>query len=321
MREELKASVVLVCCNFSLKFTLYSYYRVTVYRNISLGLSMRLILNSVKIFVITTLLTGFLIVQFNSSASASVLENQNMMVYTTDADTLSFSRGFNPGFNPAPNSVLNKAPKFSSPAIASVLENQRQVYTATAIDSDSADKLTFSIHSGPDQNAFSIDATSGELTLINAADFEAPSDANADGIFEVTLNVDDGNGGSDQLALTLSIEDVSQLNLNVSYPTPNANLGGAVAFTSVTGFIEDLEDGRVLGSDIESVSVRVNGQEANIEPLVRQSHVVRWRIQLPVSAATPKDNVIPLSIELRDRRPYHESIYDQHTYQQINLYF
>jgi len=107
--------------------------------------------------------------------------------------------------------IGTNAPQFSSPATASFDENQ---------------------------SAFSIDSASGALTLSNAADFEAPSDANVDGVFEVMLNVDDGNSASDQLALTLSVEDVSQLTLSVSYPTPNANLGGDVAFTSVTGFIE-----------------------------------------------------------------------------------
>ena len=191
---------------------------------------------------------------------------------------------------------VNEATSFTSASAANVDENTSGVvYTATATDLD-GDNLTFSINSSADQSAFSIDGASGELTLTNAADFEAPSDGNTDGVYDIILNVDDGNGASDQLALTLTVEDVTQLALKVSYPTPNANLGGDVAFTSVTGFIEDLEDGEVLESDIDFVSV--NSQAADIELPTPQDNVVRWRTQLPVTAV-PHENT--LDIELLDR--------------------
>jgi len=207
---------------------------------------------------------------------------------------------------------VNNAPQFSSPASASFAENQSSaVYTATAIDADN-DTLTFSISGGADQSAFSIDSASGALTLNNAADFEAPSDANADNVFEVTLKVDDGNSGSDQLALTLTIEDVTQLAVNVSYPTPNANLGGGVEFTSVTGVIEDLEDGEVLASDIDFVSV--NSQGADIELPTPQDNVVRWRTQLPLTAIPDGT----LDIELLDRSNNSQQI-NQLLFNQANI--
>jgi Big-like domain-containing protein len=190
---------------------------------------------------------------------------------------------------------INEAPSFTSASTANVDENTSGlVYTATATDAD-GDDLTFSISGGADQGAFSIDGSSGELTLTTAADFEAPSDANTDGVYEVTLNVEDDTGSSDQLALALTVEDVTQLQFKVSYPTPNANLGGDVEFTSVTGVIEDLEDGEVLESDINFISV--NGQGADIELPTAQDNTTRWRTQLPVTT-TPNSNT--LNIELAD---------------------
>ena len=182
----------------------------------------------------------------------------------------------------------NGAPQFSSAATASVDENQSGVvYTALASDSD-GDTITFSISGGNDQAAFSIDSTSGAVTLLNAADFEAPSDANADGVFELTLSVEDGNGGSDQLALTLSVEDIAELTLQVSYPTPNANLGGDVTQTSVAGFLEDPEDGEALLSDVDFV--RVNGVVASLE---QDGNRVLWRTQVPVTS-TPSQNTLEI---------------------------
>ena len=89
---------------------------------------------------------------------------------------------------------------------------------------------------------------------MSAADFKAPSDANADNSYEVTVEVSDGNDGSDQLALSVIINDVSQLALHVFYLTPNANLGGGVT-ASATGFVEDKEDGEELESDVNFISV------------------------------------------------------------------
>ena len=44
-------------------------------------------------------------------------------------------------------------------------------------------------------------ASTGVLTFNTAPDFETPTDANTDGVYEVTVQVDDGNGGLDTQAL------------------------------------------------------------------------------------------------------------------------
>jgi Bacterial Ig domain/Cadherin domain/PQQ-like domain len=234
------------------------------------------------------------------SANGDFTYRPNAGFVGTDSFTITASDGVNEIAATITLNVLevippNEAPSFTSASTANVDENTSGVvYTATATDAD-GDDLTFSISGGADQGVFSINAASGQLTLTNPADFEAPSDANTDGIYEVTLNVEDGNGASDQLALALTVVDVTQLQFKVSYPTPNANLGGDVEFTSVTGVIEDLEDGEVLESDINFISV--NGQGADIELPTAQDNTTRWRTQLPVTT-TPNSNT--LNIELAD---------------------
>ena len=185
-----------------------------------------------------------------------------------------------------------QAPAFTSVGSVSVDENiSGLIYTATASDAN-GDPLVFSL-SGADAAAFSLDASSGALSLLNAADFEAPADANADGVYDITLSVDDGNNGSDQLALSITVNDVTQLALQVSYPPPGGNLGGGVSFTSVAGLLEDREDGEVLASDIDAV--RVNGQTAEIQFPDATGNPVRWRTRVPVTTV-PNNNTLEIAL-------------------------
>lgn len=159
----------------------------------------------------------------------------------------------------------NEAPSITSATTVNVNEDTDGViYTATASDTE-GNSLSFSVSSGADQDAFSIDSATGELSFTSAVDFEAPSDANADNTYEVTIEVSDG---SDQLDLRVTVNDVSQLALHVYYPTPNTSLGGVTA-TSVVGFTENLEDSEVLESDIRFIGVNV--QEATIELQTNQA--------------------------------------------------
>jgi hypothetical protein len=90
-----------------------------------------------------------------------------------------------------------------------VTENQTNVTTVTATDVDlPPDTLIFSIMGGADAALFSVNASSGVLTFNTAPDFEAPSDANTDGVYEVTVQVDDGNGGTDTQFLAITATDL-----------------------------------------------------------------------------------------------------------------
>ena len=72
----------------------------------------------------------------------------------------------------------------------SVQENQTSAFTVSASDPD-GDTLTYSI-SGNDVSQFTI-STSGVVEFVNAPDFENPSDANSDNIYEVTVTVSDSS--------------------------------------------------------------------------------------------------------------------------------
>lgn len=107
---------------------------------------------------------------------------------------------------PTPPTTLpptNRAPQFTSPATASVIENSSgTVYTAAASDAD-GDAVTFSIAGGPDAGAFTL--TGANLVFRGPPDFERPTDSDRDNVYNVTLGVSDGRGGTSNLALSVTV--------------------------------------------------------------------------------------------------------------------
>jgi glucose/arabinose dehydrogenase len=93
----------------------------------------------------------------------------------------------------------NRPPSFTSPASVSVAENSSgTIYTATATDPDGG-ALSYSLAGGADQAAFRISGT-GALSFVGTPDFEAPTDANGDNVYQVDIRADDGS-----LTATLSL--------------------------------------------------------------------------------------------------------------------
>ncbi|WP_162560038.1 peroxidase family protein [Methylotetracoccus oryzae] len=90
--------------------------------------------------------------------------------------------------------VENSAPTFTSDPAPALDENTTFVTTVTAVDTDvPAQTLSYVIAGGADAGLFQIDATTGDLSFIDAPDFETPGDADGDNLYEVTVAVDDGS--------------------------------------------------------------------------------------------------------------------------------
>ena len=91
-----------------------------------------------------------------------------------------------------------------------VVENTTIVATLSAIDADSGQTLTYSIAGGADAGLFSINPSTGALSFTAAPDFEAPADAGANNVYDVTVQVSDGAGGTDTQALAVAIANVNE---------------------------------------------------------------------------------------------------------------
>lgn len=91
-------------------------------------------------------------------------------------------------------------------AAPTVTENTTAVTTYATSDVDDGDTLSAITLSGEDAALFQYVAATGAVEFRTAPDFEDPTDANRDGIYNVTINVTDNNGatGSQSIAVTVA---------------------------------------------------------------------------------------------------------------------
>jgi Ca2+-binding RTX toxin-like protein len=94
-------------------------------------------------------------------------------------------------------------------AIIVLPENSSDITTVTATDPNLAQALHYTILSGDDAGQFTLDSHTGALSFASAPDFEAPTDNNADNVYEVTVCVDDRAGGSDTQAIAVAVTNVA----------------------------------------------------------------------------------------------------------------
>jgi hypothetical protein len=102
----------------------------------------------------------------------------------------------------------NRAPVFTDgdSTTREVAENTASgVNIGTAVGATDADDdtLTYSL-GGDDAESFSINTSNGQLRTHAALDFETKSS------YSVTITVDDNNGGSAEIAVTISVTDVNE---------------------------------------------------------------------------------------------------------------
>ena len=104
---------------------------------------------------------------------------------------------------------VNEAPTITSATSANILENNTTtIYTASATDPEN-DTLTYSL-SGTDQDDFIIDPSSGALSFADTPDHETPTDADTNNVYQITLEVSDGNDNTTSLVLTITVTDVNE---------------------------------------------------------------------------------------------------------------
>ncbi|SFK94701.1 Repeat domain-containing protein, partial [Falsiroseomonas stagni DSM 19981] len=100
----------------------------------------------------------------------------------------------------------NNAPAITSGTTASFAENAiGTVYQATATDAES-NPLTWSL-GGADANRFDI-STTGAVTFKAAPNFEAPTDAGGDNVYNITVTANDGTQDSPAQAVAITVTNV-----------------------------------------------------------------------------------------------------------------
>jgi len=108
---------------------------------------------------------------------------------------------------------VNEAPSITSGGSASFAENATgTVYTATGTDPDANTTLSFAL-GGVDAAWFNIDAASGVVTFQASPDFEAPADAGANNVYDITVTASDGKLKSTAQAVAITVTDVVEFKI------------------------------------------------------------------------------------------------------------
>ena len=100
-----------------------------------------------------------------------------------------------------------EAPTFASASDESLVsENTSAVFYLAEASDDDGDSVSYSLApSVGDNDLFTIDPASGQLSFISAPDYENPTDSDPDGTYNVTISASDGSLSSTfELAVTVS---------------------------------------------------------------------------------------------------------------------
>ena len=109
----------------------------------------------------------------------------------------------------------NNAPAITSngagaAASISVAENTTTVTTVAATDADTSQTLTYSISGGADAAKFAINSSTGALSFASAPNYEAPTDSGGNNVYDVTVQVSDGQGGTDTQAIAVTVANANE---------------------------------------------------------------------------------------------------------------
>ncbi|CAO4163445.1 DUF642 domain-containing protein [Methylorubrum populi] len=167
--------------------------------------------------------------------------------------------------------VTDVAPTITSAASQTVAENATAVMTVTATDPGTS-ALTYSLSGGADAALFAIDAATGALSFRAAPNYESPSDADQDNVFQVTVAVSDGSATGTQ-AVQITVTDLNEApHATVASASPSVTEGQPGA-TITTFSITDPDAG-------DSATLWLSGDSAQLFQLSGDAIVLRNGIAL-----------------------------------------
>src|ERR671922_211181 len=149
------------------------------------------------------------VVKTAASFNYEVKNSYTIRVRTTDQGGLFFEKALTIAITDVNDPPTTTSKGGGDTAAVTAAENTTAVTTVTATDPDAGTTLTYSISGGADATKFSIGPTSGVLTFVTAPNYEAPTDANGDNVYEVTVKASDGSLFDTQ-AISVTVTDVEE---------------------------------------------------------------------------------------------------------------
>ena len=179
-------------------------------------------------------------------------------------------------------------PVFTSSATADVAENQTDAYRAVATDADS-DTLSYSL-SGTDASRFMIDSATGEVRFIEAPDFEAPGDADADNVYDIIVTASDGANTAER-TVAIMVTDENEAPVFTSDAAVSVADNQALAYTALA-----------TDADGDTLSYNLSGTDAALFTIDAATGEVRF-IEAPDSenpGDADGDNVYDIVVTASD---------------------
>ena len=138
---------------------------------------------------------------------------------------------------------VNEAPTITSGAAVSFAENETgTVYTVAATDPDAGATLTYSL-TGTDAAKFNINSTTGAITFKSSPNYEAPTDAGANNVYDVTVRASDGTNITTK-AVAITVTNVNEAPVITSAATASfAENGTGTVYTAAA---TDVDAGTTL---------------------------------------------------------------------------
>ena len=147
--------------------------------------------------------------------------------------------------------IVNAPPRFRGGGTFSIAEGEagRNVGTPLVVSDRDNDTLRFGIEAGAGDDVFAINATSGQLSLLKAVDFEHPPAA---GFYLITVTLHDGKGADGNA----EADPVVDTTTGVSVTVTDVEEDGVVTLSS-----DEPETGMPLDATLEDGDGSVSGEK------------------------------------------------------------
>ena len=192
--------------------------------------------------------------------------------------------------------VPNRAPVISSAAAAGAAENQTAAYVVTATDADN-DALTYAISGGADAALFNIVSSTGVVSFASAPDFENPSDAGANNVYNIQVIAHDGTVNSAVQNVAITVTDITEVVPN-QIPVISSAATGNVAENQTVAYTVTATD-----ADNDTLTYSISGgADAALFNTVSSTGVVSFAnapdFETPADAGA--DNVYNIQVTAND---------------------
>jgi hypothetical protein len=161
----------------------------------------------------------------------------------------------------------NTAPVITSAASVNFAENGLGIaYTTTATDVDAGQTKTYSFETGGADNAkFTINASTGAVSFITSPNFEIPSDAGANNVYDIKVKVCD-NGTPVLCAIkdvAITVIDINECNAGTTAPTLSATTKSNSCPTTTADVSSLVSSTCPVGSSLEWHTISTGLSAAN----------------------------------------------------------